>query len=129
MKYNLAESTLTYWKKEEYKLREITDKNKRITIHPGRKNIYPDIDEKLINFIEFNRKLLNPITTFSIASEMFRLFPQLKNKKYKSILNWIYRFLNRNHYTFRKHTHLGKLLPPNSFDTASIFFIRCIYEV
>ena len=63
LKYNLAESTLTYWKKEEYKLREITDKNKRITIHPRRKNIYPEIEEKLINFIEFNRKLLNHITT------------------------------------------------------------------
>ena len=52
---------------------------------------------------------------------MFRLLPQIKNKKYKSILIWIYRFLNRNHYTFRKHTHLGQLLPQNSFDTASIF--------
>jgi len=61
--------------------------------------------------MEFYRKLLNPITSFSIAAEMFKILPQLKNKKYKSVLNWIYRFLNRNHYSFRKHTHLGQLLP------------------
>ena len=52
---------------------------------------------------------------------MFRLLPQIKNKKYKSILNLIYRNLNRNHFTFLKHTHLGQLLPQNSFDSTSIF--------
>ena len=52
---------------------------------------------------------------------MFRLLPQIKNKKYKSILNLFYRNLNRNHFTFLKHTHLGQLLPQNSFDSTSIF--------
>jgi hypothetical protein len=96
LKYGIAESTLTYWKQQENKLME-SNKNIKIILHKGRKPIYPEIEEKLINFIEFNRKLLNPLTSYSIAQQMYKIMPQLKNKKYKAILNWIYRFLQRNH--------------------------------
>ena len=71
--------------------------------------------------MEFYRKLLNPITSFSIAIEMFKILSQLKNEKYESLLNWIYRFLNRNHYSFRNQTYLGQLLPKKSFEITSIF--------
>ena len=51
LKYGIAESTLIYWKQQENKLMESSNKNIKITLHKGRKPIYPDIEEKLINFI------------------------------------------------------------------------------
>ena len=47
LKYNLAEYTLSYWKKEEFKLIEAKDKNKRITLQKGRKNIYRKLKKNL----------------------------------------------------------------------------------
>lgn len=50
LKYGIAESTLTYWKQQENKLMESSNKNIKITLHKCRKPIYPEIEQKLIKF-------------------------------------------------------------------------------
>ena len=126
IKYGISESTLTYWKQQENDLRNANYKYKKITLSLGRKPKYSEIEENLVNFIEFNPKLLNPITSYSIAQKMYELVPQLKDKKYKSIFNWIYRFLERHHYSFRRSTHVGQLFPNNPFEISSIFHLTYI---
>lgn len=42
------------------------DKLKKTTVHKGGKPVNTKIEDKLISYIEFNRKLNNPITTYSI---------------------------------------------------------------
>lgn len=44
LKYNLVESSITYWKKEEPKQKI---KIKELPSFQDRKNIYPEIEEKL----------------------------------------------------------------------------------
>lgn len=112
-KFNIAESTVTYWCKREEFYKKALNKSKRVTLHQGSKPKYTVIEEHLINFIEFNRKLLNPITSWSLVTEMIKYIPALK-KNYKTLLEWIYRFLSRNNYSFRRSTHVGQALPEDS---------------
>jgi len=80
LKYNIAESTVTYWCKREELYKKALNKSKRVTLHQGSRPKYPVIEEHLINFIEFNRKLLNPITSWSLVTEIIKYIPALKKK-------------------------------------------------
>ena len=64
-KYNIPESTLRDWLKNKEKF-ESLDSNKLslTTLHKGRRPKYPETNNKLIDYIEFNRKLGLPITTW-----------------------------------------------------------------
>lgn len=90
-------------------------------MHKHRAPKYINTEQLLVNFIEFNRKPLNLITKWCIAIEIFRLIPHLKEVRYKTILQWIYRFLIRHNYTYRRYTHLGQSLPQDSFDLIAKF--------
>ena len=57
----------------EFEYREASNKNTKITLHKGCIPKYNNIEQLFVNFIEFNREVLNPITTWCIAIEMFRL--------------------------------------------------------
>ena len=107
--------------KEEDNLLNQPNKDKRITSHKGSKPKLIDIENNLVEFIEFNRKLNNPNTTWCLANEIFKYYPNLKNENYLNITKWIYRFLDRNHFSFRRSTHLGQALPKSSIDIASQF--------
>ena len=67
-------------RESEYK--DAPNKIIKITLHKGRTPKYNNIEQLFVNFIEFNRKALNPITTWCIAIEMFRLIPHLDIKQY-----------------------------------------------
>lgn len=43
------------------------------TIHPGVKPKYNNLEVKLYNFVEFNRKAVNIITIKTLITEMIRL--------------------------------------------------------
>ena len=49
-------------------------------MHTGGKPLNSEIKIKLISFIEFNRKLCNPIKTFSLYLKLLELWPDRKNK-------------------------------------------------
>ena len=117
----MAGSTITYWMNQEEDLNSQKNKATRITIHKGPTPKFNDIEKNLIEFIEFNRKLNNPVTTWCIANELFKYYPNLKNDNYLNITKWIYRFLERNNFTFRRSTHVGQELPLNTINVASEF--------
>lgn len=50
---------------------------------------------------------------------------KLKEIKYKTILQWIYRFFLRHNYTIIKNTHVGQNLPKEAFDLAAEFVSKC----
>ena len=56
------------------------------TLNTGKDILYPDVEIKLINCIEFNRMCLNPITTWSLLLKLYSLIPERKKlqKKNKS---------------------------------------------
>ena len=71
-KNDLAGSTITYWTKREEDLKAQKNKANKITIHKRTTPKYHDIENNLIEFIKFNRKLNNPVTTWCIVNELFK---------------------------------------------------------
>jgi hypothetical protein len=94
--------------------------NKR-TLHEGNKIKNPELECKLIEFIEFNRKLYNAISTWSLLLKMFEICPKRKNLSIKSNQKFINGFLKINFYFYRTKTHVGQILSKNCFTQASLF--------
>lgn len=86
IKFVVSQSTVSNWIMKENDYNEIPNKDKRKSLHPRSKRKYPVNEEKLTNFIEFIRKLLNPITTWLIINEIYKMHPSFKKKKYKTIM-------------------------------------------
>ena len=121
-KFSIPNSTLSDWFKNEVKFKSLpAEKLKKTNLHKGGSLLYPDIEIQLINFIEFNRKMFNPITTWSILLKLLELKPERKSKSIKANQQFIYRFMIRNNYSFRTHTHIGQSLAKNCFTLVSIF--------
>jgi hypothetical protein len=59
------------------------------------------IENELISFIEFNRKLFNPITTYSLYLKLLQLWSERKNFSQYTNYALIYRILIRHSFTFR----------------------------
>ena len=55
---------------------------------------------------------------------MIKYIPALK-KNYKTLFEWIYRFLSRNNYSFRRITHVGRPLPQDSYNIICQFISQC----
>ena len=122
IKYGIPYTTLRDWKKNEEKFLNLPDnKLKKRTLHKGTSIINLDLERKLINFIEYNRKLFNPITTWCLLLKVFEYAPERKNKSIKTNQQLIYRFLKRNHFSFRTKTHIGSTLDESAFIQASLF--------
>ena len=119
-KFNVPEQTLSDWFKNESKFLEIKNKNKT-TIHKGGNLLNPEIEKKLISHIEFNRKLLNPITTISLVIKLMELWPERENFSLHTNLKYIYDILKRNNFSIRCKTHVGQPLPDNCFYITSKF--------
>ena len=93
----------------------------KTTLHKGKRPESYSIENKLISFIEFNRKLLNPISTTSILIKLLEYAPERKEKSISANVKYIYRFLLRNGFTFRTKTHFGQILKDDCFKQASLF--------
>ena len=101
-KFAVPSSTLSDWFKAENKFNNLPDeKLNNKTLQKGKSILYPDIEINLINFIEFNRKLFNSITTWSLLLKLLDLKPERKTKSIKANQQYIYRFMKRNNYSFR----------------------------
>ena len=95
--------------------------NNKSNINKGRENCNLEIDLKLIEFIEFNRKIGNSITVYSLVLHLLKIEPIRVELSLKANQNWIYRFLLRNNYVQRKASHIGQKLPNNTYDIISKF--------
>ena len=111
LKYGIPYTTLHDWKKNEDKFLNLPDKklNKK-TLHKGNSILNPELEKKLVTFIEFNRKLSNPITIWALLLKMLEYNPERKKKLLKSNMQLIYRFLQRNNFTFRAQSQIGHMM-------------------
>ena len=94
---------------------------KKKTLHTGPKVQYQEVYNKFIDFIEFNRKLFNPVTTWSLLLKKYEIVPNIKEKNIKSDMNLIYKFLIKYGYSFRTKTHIGQSMKESSMKEASLF--------
>ena len=123
LEYDVPESTLRDWIKNRDKFENVdSDKLNKSTLHKGAKVIYQQAYNKLIDFIECNRKLGIPITTWGLLIELFKIEPERKNYKIKTNLQLLYRFMNKYSYSFRCGTHIGQTLKNESLFNASLFW-------
>ena len=103
--YNIPESTLRGLIKNKDKFVNLpSEKLSLTTLHKGRQVKYPDINNKLIDYIEFNLKWVLLLTTWSLLLELYKYVPERKEYKIKSKLELLYHFMKRNGNSFRKGT-------------------------
>ena len=69
-----------------------------------------NLDIKLLEIVEINRKLGNPI---SLVIEQLKLEPKLAEITYHGQYESIQRFMKRNNISLRVPGHIGQLLPSN----------------
>ena len=74
------------------------------------------------------RKLGISINTANIIIKAIEIYPSFKEKKYKTLLSWCYRFLKRNNYSIRRTTHLGQELKANAKEEF-VKFLNIIYSI
>ena len=122
-KYNVPSSTLSDWFKKEKEFQDLeSSKLQNTTLHKGPKVKYQEIYNKFIYFIEFNRKLFNPVTTWSLLLKLYEIEPSRKNMSIKSNMNLINKFLIKYGYSFRTKTHIGQSMKESSLKDASLFW-------
>lgn len=119
--YNVNRSTIIYWRNHKNEYNNVDNPEKRITLHNGKSPLFPDIENKLYEFFEFNRKLGNCITTGSLVHQFLVLCPDRKNDKLDTIYHIIYRFMKRHYLTIRTSTHIGQALPEESYDRMMLY--------
>ena len=57
-----------------------SDKLNKTTIHCERQFLYPEAETEIVQYIEFNRKLSNPISTWALLLKLYKI--ALKEKIY-----------------------------------------------
>ena len=122
IKFSIPKSTISDWMKNKEKyLNALENKMNKKTFHEGKKIKNPELECKLIDFIEFNRKLYNSITTWSLLLKMFEISPERKLLGMEAGRGFVCGFLKRNFFSFRTKTHVGQILSQNCFTQASLF--------
>lgn len=76
---------------------------------------YPSLETALINFIEFNRKLFNLISTWSLILILYEIIPERKSLAISTNQRFIYRFLAVMVTHFEQNLMLGKLFKITAF--------------
>ena len=68
-KYRVKTKSIRRWKQNETKFKTIDNPNKKITLHgsPINRITNTELEKSLYDWIDFNRSLGNPITTWSIG--------------------------------------------------------------
>ena len=91
-------------------------------MHKGGKPINNKIEDQLISFIEFNRKLNNPITTYSIFLKLLDLWPERKStsKERYQLCIYLQSFSMALLY-FQTPSHYGQTLKKSAYIDASLF--------
>lgn len=69
------------------------------------------LQHKETQIIEYNRKLINQISTWALLIKLLELVPE--SKKYYILTNqkYSYRLLKRNSFSFRTKTHQSQIFP------------------
>lgn len=125
-KYNIDRASIRDWKKQFEQLQKIPNKNYHRIPGGGAKSISENKENDIINWIIYHRKLGLALSTKAIIGYAVSIIPEFKEKNFKSLLKWCYRFMNRHNLTMRLAGHIGQPLPKNIIDQFYEFFHYCI---
>ena len=128
LKFGVDESTIRRWRAKEEEFKKQSHINTKITLHKGKESKFKSIEQYLINFIDTNRKMGNPISTLAIIAEIIKLCPEAKAASKGSLRVWVYRFMKRYTLSFRSSTHIGQKMPENAVKEVKKFFKKVIKE-
>ena len=128
LKFGVDESTIRRWRAKEEEFKKQSHINTKITLHKGKESKFKNIEHHLINFIDSNRKMGNPISTLAIIAEIIKLCPEAKTASKGSLRVWVYRFMKRYTLSFRSSTHIGQKMPENAVKEVKKFFKKIIKE-
>ena len=128
LKFGVDESTIRRWRAKEEQFKKQSHINTKITLHKGKVSKFKAIEQHLINFIDSNRKMGNPISTLAIIAEIIKLCPEANNASKGSLRVWVYRFMKRYTLSFRSSTHIGQKMPKNAVKEVKKFFKKIIKE-
>ena len=91
-KYGVSQWTISNWKSNIDKLKKVSKKKEKITLHKGPplSKEHFETDIKLLDFVKINRKLGIPITTLSLKIELLKLRPDILNISQHGEFEYIY---------------------------------------
>ena len=121
-KFNVDESTIRKWRKNEEEYKKVSQPETRISIHKGPKSIYGELEPRLIRFIEINRRLGKKVTTYSIINQLCNYSFQACLKNKKTLQQYAYRFLEKYYYSIRRTNYLGNIISKKEKDLMTIFY-------
>lgn len=80
IKYGIPPTTIADWMKKEQTFLNLPSNtlNKK-TLNKGKNILYPEVEAQLVNFIEFNCKCFNLVSTWSLLLKLYTLIPERKN--------------------------------------------------
>ena len=124
----VSERSIRYWRSNKSIYENISNKTYKITIHKGKQPI-EDIDwDKISEYIDENRKKGIPVTTENIFQRILNLYSGINfNITKHALYQRIYRFIKRSNYSIRRGSHIGQMLPDNTFDLIT-GFLNEIYK-
>ncbi len=82
------------------------------------------IEDKLLCWLNEQRRFEIAITTNEIITKLIELEPNKKENSYHSFQLWCYRFLKRNPYGIRIITHIGQKLKDTCKEEYHKFFLK-----
>ena len=112
---HISYSSLREWIKQKSRILKTKYKRNKYRLEGAGK--IPNtigIEEKLIKWLEKQRRLEIGLTTNEIINKSLELYPENKNKFYSSLHMSCFRFLKRYSYKIRAVTHIGQQLKENA---------------
>ena len=80
--------------------------NKKIFLHRGPKSYSHKFEDKLVEYIRYNRKNGKSVTPFSIIHRYLQMNSSDLNKALNAHLKWCYQFFKNNGLSLRLASHI-----------------------
>jgi len=123
--HSIAESNIRQWRKIKEKLQTMR-KSKRAD--RGKTAKFPEIEQKMIEFIDDRRSAGLPVSTTEIRLKALHFATNNNITDFKASANWCYLFMARHGYSIRRRTHISQKMP-EEFDEKLINFQKFIINL
>ena len=127
-KYNIDHKPLEYWEKNEIKIKNSDNLNKK-TLHRGRPNTFTEEEKKILFTIEASVSENIPLSYIDAIKIIMQLnIDSIKKLDISTIYMRVYRLLKKNFNVIRRCTHLGQSLPEDA-NTKTILFLKEVIKM